>query len=299
MGKKQARESYGGKRVTARGKRFLESKAPKLREDAKVALLFKGTKTSEASTTALKMLQLLKLPDAKALNRRRDDIKVFEDAANVERLCSRYDAGFFGIASHSKKRPDNIILGRVYDDAVLDMFEFGVLPSKGKAPGKLVGSKPCVVFVGEDWAADEKWKRLKNYFADFFRGPDVDKVNLAGLDTVLVIATAGGRIHISPCRLDLRKSGSSIPNVKLAPLGSDLILEPRRDHLPSLDLWKAALRQPKAMKGPKKIKNVSKTDLGETLGTIHLGNQNLNNLQTRKVKALKHKSKPAPLSSGD
>jgi ribosome production factor 2 len=38
---------------------------------------------------------------------------------------------------------------------------------------------------------------------------------------------------------------------------------------------------------PKKVKNVEKDEMGEVYGRIHLGNQNLEKIQTRKMKGLK------------
>ncbi|KAJ8603010.1 hypothetical protein CTAYLR_001551 [Chrysophaeum taylorii] len=278
--------THDGRRVTARGKRFLESRAPKVHEDAKVALLLRGPRTSERATAAVQSVSQLKKPDAVYLNRRRE-VRPFDDASSVERLAQQYDAVLFGIASHSKKRPDNLTLGRLYDGSLLDMFEFGVL-EEGGTLNKMLGTKPCLVFVGE-WDADDLTKRLRNFFLDFFRGADVDKVNLAGLEHVLVVAMTREpaiRIAISPNRLRLRKSGTTIPTVNLEESGKPLVLDLRRHHSPSLDLWKTALKQPKQLK-PKKRKNISTTPLRDTVGKVHVGRQDIDALQARKVKALK------------
>ena len=77
-----------------------------------------------------------------------------------------------------------------------------------------------------------------------------------------------------------------MPNAHLRPSGPPIVLELRRDHQPALELWKRALRQPKGLK-PKKRKNIATTDLGDTVGRIHLGVQKTDELQTRKVKALR------------
>ena len=67
----------------------------------------------------------------------------------------------FAIASSSKKRPDNLVLGRLHDGHLLDAFEFGVVEAGGPCE-KLLGSKPCTVFVG-DFDADPIMKRVKNF----------------------------------------------------------------------------------------------------------------------------------------
>lgn len=293
MPKKAKTSSYNGQRVTARGKRFLESRAPKIHEDVKRVVLLRGSRTSEKSSLALKAIGYLKRPDAQSLSRRRD-VHPFEDASSLERLAQRYDAALFGVALHSKKRPDNLVLGRLFDGVLLDMFEFGVVRTPDKGVSKMLGSKPSLVFVGE-WD-DERGRRLKNFFADFARGQDVDKVNLAGLEHVLVFTLIDDTVSIVPNRLRLTKSSTSVPSVRLETVGEPLVLQLRRDHAPTLDVWKTALKQPKELK-PKKRKNISTTSLGDTIGKIHLAKQDIDALQVRKVKALKKSPKDDAPSS--
>lgn len=298
MPKKPKTATFDGQRVTARGKRHLESRAPQVHEDIKAAVLLRGTKTSEKASAGLKAIYFLKKPDALYLNRRREDVRPFEDASSIERLAKQYDAALFGVASHSKKRPDNLILGRCFDGQLLDMFEFGVLQD-GMKTGlhKMLGTKPCLIFVGE-WDSEDRYKRLRNFLMDYLRGPDVDRVNLAGLEHVLVLtlnrrhadaddAPSKARVSIVPNRLRLKKSGTRIPNVELESSGEPLVLELRRDHAPSLEVWKASLKQPKELKVQKR-KNISNTSIGETVGRLHVSKQDLEAIQVRKVKALKN-----------
>lgn len=286
MPKKPQTATFEGRRVTARGRRYLASRAPKLREDVKSALFLRGSKTSELSTGALRSLYNMSKPDAQFLNRRRD-IRPFEDASELERLIQHHDTALFGVASHSKKRPDNLILGRCFDGHLLDMFEFKV-EEYSKAVHKMIGMKPCLVFLG-DWEQDDRIKRLKNFLVDFLRGPDVDRVNLAGLEHVIVVGISDNTISIAPNRLRLTKSSTRVPNVALEPASAQdvpLKLELRRDHAPSFELWKLSLKQPKELK-PKKRKNISTTSIGDTVGKIHVAKQDLDSIQVRKVRALK------------
>jgi len=88
MPKKAKSTSFGGQKVTPAGKRHLESRAPKLRENPKTLLCLRGSKTSTQSTAALKSLALLLKPHSKVLDRKREDLKPFEDASSVEKLCA-------------------------------------------------------------------------------------------------------------------------------------------------------------------------------------------------------------------
>lgn len=61
---------------------------------------------------------------------------------------------------------------------------------------------------------------------------------------------------------------------------------------------KQALKQPKELKA-KKIKNISTSAMGDTLGQIHMDRQNYGELQTRKTKALHAHKATAILSNPD
>lgn len=45
----------------------------------------------------------------------------FEDKSELEKFCQKADASLFLFGSNSKKRPNNIVIGRTYDWKVLDM----------------------------------------------------------------------------------------------------------------------------------------------------------------------------------
>ena len=55
----------------------------------------------------------LKKPDAVML-RKNNDMIPFEDVTPIETLSKKQDASLFVFGSHSKKRPNNLVLGKVY-----------------------------------------------------------------------------------------------------------------------------------------------------------------------------------------
>ena len=57
---------------------------------------------------------------------RRLDKRPFEDMSSIEFLCEKNDASLFVYGSHSKKRPHNLVFGRMFDFNLLDMYEFGL-----------------------------------------------------------------------------------------------------------------------------------------------------------------------------
>jgi ribosome production factor 2 len=59
-------------------------------------------------------------------------------------------------ATHNKKRPHNMVMGRMFNHKMLDMVELGVVgltvtdEFKGVEPCGL-GNKPCITFAGEEF----------------------------------------------------------------------------------------------------------------------------------------------------
>lgn len=60
----------------------------------------------------------------------------------------------------------------------------------------------------------------------------------------------------------------------------------RRTKIASEDLYKLSRKQPKQLRVTKK-KNVTRDELGNTHGRVHVGKQNVKKVQTRKVAALR------------
>ncbi len=95
------------------------------------------------------------------------DMHPFENIVPLESMASKQDCALFCFGSHQKKRPDNLVLGRTFDNRVLDLFELGVenyksissLEGKQDVPRDL---KPVILFQGEQFEFSDKHSRLKN-----------------------------------------------------------------------------------------------------------------------------------------
>uniref|UniRef100_A0A8V0YLN6 Ribosome production factor 2 homolog n=1 Tax=Gallus gallus TaxID=9031 RepID=A0A8V0YLN6_CHICK len=258
---------------TKRAKRFLEKREPKLTENTKNAMLIKGGNANSTVTEVLK---------------------------DIEFFSKKSDCSLFLFGSHNKKRPNNLIVGRMFDYHVLDMIELGIENfvslkdiKNNKCPE---GTKPMLIFAGDTFDLSEEYRRLKSLLIDFFRGPTVPNIRLAGLEHVLHFTAVDGKIYMRSYKVLLKKSGCKIPRIELEDIGPSLDLVMRRTHLASDDLYKLSLKQPKALK-PKKKKNISHDVFGTTYGRIHMQKQDLSKLQTRKMKGLK--KRPAEKSAED
>ncbi|CAJ1078105.1 ribosome production factor 2 homolog [Xyrichtys novacula] len=274
---------------TKRSKRFLEGRAPKLVEEVKTAMIMKGGNTSQTVTQALKDIYSLKKPHA-VLYKKKNITRPFEDSTSLEFFSKKTDCSLFLFGSHNKKRPNNLIFGRVFDFHVLDMVELGIEKyvslSDMKASKCPEGTKPMLVFAGEAFNTDTEHKRLKSLLIDFFRGPTVPAVRLAGLEHVLHFTAVDGKIFMRSYKCLLKKSGCRTPRIELEEMGPSLDFVLRRTHLASDDLYKLAHRQPKALKAKKK-KNISHNAFGTKFGRVHMQKQDLSKLRTRKMKGLR------------
>ncbi|MBW0523238.1 hypothetical protein O181_062953 [Austropuccinia psidii MF-1] len=108
-------------------------------------------------------------------------------------------------------------------------------------------------------------------------------------------------IHFRTYLVKLLKSGQREPRVELLPHGPSFDFRLRRTQVPSEDLLKLALKRPaerKPINSDKKAKinkNVDIDEMGDTVGKIHVGQQELSKLQSRKMKGLK-KDRQSPTS---
>ncbi|XP_068981897.1 ribosome production factor 2 homolog [Bombus flavifrons] len=277
------------KPTTHKGKRAILKKEPKLIEGAKQTLCFKGKNTSQIVVDFMKDLYDLKKPDAQIMQKK-NDILPFEDVTPIEKFSVKYNAPLFMIALHNKKRPHNLVMGRMYEQTLLDMVEFGIENYKGlksfKVPKISEGIKPLLVFNGELFENNYELNRIKNLFVDMFQREPVEKIRLQGLEHVLSFTAIDNKILVRSYRILLKKSDCRIPRIELEEIGPRADLICRRTKLASEDLFKQACKKPKELKVKKK-KNISVDKLGTTFGRVHVGAQNINSIQTRKMKGLK------------
>eukprot|EP01041_Mallomonas_annulata_P001919 gene1919-3727_t len=283
------------KKRKPRVERFLKKIEPLLIENTKKVLILKGTHSCQTINDILRDMAMQSKPNAVVFNRK-NPILPFEDVNSLEFLASKNDCSLVVLGSHSKKRPNNLVLGRMYDGHVLDLVEFGVeqFTSMESIPGpkKSITSKPMITFLGDQWESDSTYRKLENLFIDFFRGDKTDRLSLKGLDQLIVCTAIDSKVLIRIYSVQLRKSGTRIPLVGLVPMGPNFDMVVRRTQFASDDLLKLACKQPKNIKKPK-VKNISETTLGEKVGRLHLERQNLDKMEGRKVAALRTKKRPA------
>ncbi|KAI0388080.1 Brix-domain-containing protein [Hypomontagnella monticulosa] len=285
----------------ARSKRALEKKAPKVVENPKTALFLRGTSCSQVIQDALTDLYSLRQPLAKKFTKK-NAIHPFEDPASLEFFSEKNDTSLLVFGSSSKKRPHTLTLARTFASKILDMLELHLDPesyrkiSQFKGRKFAVGLRPMMLFSGtafESPVANE-YTMAKSMLIDLFRGDSSsDKIDVEGLQYIVSVSAeepvgdaVKPAIHLRIYLISTKRSGQRLPRVEVEEMGPRMDFRVGRMQEPEEAVLKEAMKTAKA--GEEKTKkNVTTDTMGDKLGRIHLGRQDLSELQTRKMKGLK------------
>lgn len=226
--------------------------------------------------------------------------------AALEFFSHKNDCSLLVLSIHSKKRPHCLTLCRTFDHKMLDMLELYIDPDsfrpivafKNKKPA--VGLKPLISFHGtvfED-PNQTKWTLAKSLLLDLFRGQEATEVDVEGLQYLISISASEPvegqpqpQLHIRCYLIKTLRSGQKLPRVEVEEMGPRIDATLGREQFPDPDVLKEALKKPKSVE-PKTKKNIDMDIMGDKMGKIHMGKQDFNKLQTRKMKGLKRGRTP-------
>ena len=300
----------------ARTARIVKAREPQLLESRKQVLLLHGTKCPPAVNTVIKTLSTLTKPHSIVLNKKNENIHPFESTESLEFLALKNDCGLVVFGTSSKKRPNSITLLRIFDGRALDMVELLLITpaEEMQTEQKLqvgVEMKPMILFAGAQWedtstsATATIYQTLRSLFLDLFQGEEIPSVDVAGLQFVLMVATGeqdnsmseedvANRpvIHLRWYRVKtLRSTSPKIPRVELDPVGPTFDFRVGRFKEADTSIMKEAMKHGRRPNEPKSKKNIEMDLVGDQIGRVHLGKQDLGQLQTRKMKGLKRTHK--------
>ncbi|XP_042493402.1 ribosome production factor 2 homolog [Macadamia integrifolia] len=293
--------------LTERAKRALDKRAPKLVENLKKTLILHGTKISNVLNALLTDIYHLKKDCAIKYSRKNENIRPFESGGetSLEFFSLKTDCSLFIFGSHSKKRPNNLVIGRTYDHHIYDLVEVGVENFKtmesfsyDKKLAPRIGSKPFFAFFGEGFENVEELKHFKEVLLDLFRGEVVENLNITGVDHVYVCtAVSSNRVFFTHCALRMKRSGTVVPRMEMVEVGPSMDFLVRRHRLPNDGLKKEAMRT--ATDRPKKKeKNVSRDVIQGKIGKIYIPDQQVGGVElSHKAKGLKRARREAKLKN--
>lgn len=226
---------------------------------------------------------------------------------SLEFLADKNECGIVVYGSSNKKRPNCVTLARIYNKKVMEMFELLLITDGSEVPTpnalKMeigIGMKPMILFAGSIWEDNTSgtYAMIKSVLLDMFKGEETDKIDVEGLQFLMMIgaeepAEAGlmPTLHIRWYKLRTKRSGHKLPRVELDEIGPKFDFRIGRVREADPDVKKEAMKQGKRPNEEAKTKkNISMDSMGDKVGRVHLGKQDLSNLQTRKMKGLKRRA---------
>ncbi|KAL8842722.1 MAG: hypothetical protein Q9170_000378 [Blastenia crenularia] len=296
----------------ARSKRELAKREPLAHENTKTVLLLRGTKSSSLIQDLLADINGLKRPFSVRFTKK-NEIHPFEDASSLEFFSQKNDTSLLLLGSHSKKRPHCLTWVRCFGGQVLDMLEVYVLQDTARTLKQFkcekckVGIKPMLSFSGTqfDSPVSNQYTLAKSIFTDFFRGGESSTVDVEGLQLMISFAAGEdaqdgppGKIQMRCWKIITKRSGQRVPRVEIEEMGPRIDFTIGRTKEAETSLWKEAMKKPKGLE-PKAKKNIETDIVGDKIGRIHLGKQDLSELQTRKMKGLKRSREAEPEEVAD
>ncbi|EKJ77232.1 hypothetical protein NXS19_001450 [Fusarium pseudograminearum] len=291
----------------ARSKRALEKREPKANENPKTCLFLRGTSCSQIVQDALNDLHQMRQPLAKKFTKK-NAIHPFDDAASLEFFSEKNDASLLVFGSSQKKRPHTLTLVRTFGYKLLDMLELYLDPESFRTIAQFktkkfaIGLRPMVLFAGTAFESpvSNEFTLAKSMFLDFFRGEPADKIDVEGLQYIISISAedstgdgdAKPAIHLRVYTINTKRSGQRLPRVEVEEIGPRMDFRIGRVREPDESMLKEAMKTPRGLEERTK-KNITTDSMGDKIGRVHLGKQDLSELQLRKMKGLKRSRKDA------
>lgn len=273
-------------------KKILERKESILQNDPKHTLFMKGNKCSQVVTNSMR--ELHKMRDmfiSKCLLQKKNNIQPFEDASSIEFIADKNDAGFVCFGSHNKKRPNNMIIHRMYNHHILDMIELGINDCKtmqefGNCETIETGQQPILIFQGDAFDLSENHIRFKNMMMDFFRIKHLQSINILTCQRIITFTAKAidGNIEMQQFESGTVNEGlAGQGQIEVTEIGPKISMEIRRVKQPDRETWKIATRVRKSkLKLLEKKRNISYNELGQKIGKAYIQHQDLSTLALKK-----------------
>ncbi|QPH00127.1 hypothetical protein C2857_003361 [Epichloe festucae Fl1] len=285
----------------ARSKRALEKREPKPIENPKQCLFLRGTSCSQVVQDALNELYSLRLPLAKKFTKK-NSIHPFEDAGSLEFFSEKNDASLLVFGSSQKKRPHAMTFIRTFGYKILDMLELYLDAETFRTMAQFknkkfaVGLRPMLLFAGTAFESPvtNEFTLAKSMLVDFFKGEPSDKIDVEGLQYIISVTAeeisgdgdAKPAIHLRAYMINTKRSGQKLPRLEVEEIGPRMDFRVGRVKEADESMLKDAMKKARGLEERPK-KNIVTDSMGDKIGRVHLGRQDLSELQLRKMKALK------------
>ena len=158
------------------------------------------------------------------------------------------------------------------------------------------GARPLMIFIGSQFETHERYKHFKSMFMDLLRGREEHDLEFDAVENVVVVSSPDEHIsldaevlpviHVRVYMIQKLKSGQKLPRIELLEMGPRMDFSLRRSQEADPQMLKMALQRPKAESSHKR-KNIDLDIMGDAMGRIHMGKQDLDKMALRKFDGLK------------
>lgn len=119
-----------------------------------------------------------------------------------------------------------------------------------------VGVKPLLAFSGTQFESPEanQYTLAKSLLTDFFRGGEMQTVDVEGLQLLLSFAVGEAdedkrpaKIHMRSWKIITRRSGQKMPRIELKEMGPRIDFILGRSRMAETSVWREAMKKPKGV----------------------------------------------------
>ncbi|KAJ5555413.1 hypothetical protein N7535_007848 [Penicillium sp. DV-2018c] len=272
--------------------RILKAREPQLIEPPKKTLIFHGAKCPQQLDTVLKTFHALTKPYNVLFHKKNENLHPYENSESLEFLANKNECGLVAFGSHNKKRPNCVTLARIFNSQTIPPFNELVMDVG-------LGLRPMMLFSGSSWDDPTSTAHivLKSTLLDMFKGEETHQVDVEGLQYVMMVGAEEPQEGLSPIvhlrwyRVITKRSGHKLPRVELQEVGPKFDFKIGRLRQAAPEVQKESMKQGKRPNEEARTKkNVITDTMGDKIGRVHLGKQDLSELQTRKMKGLKRRA---------
>ncbi|CAD2087028.1 nucleolar preribosomal assembly protein, putative [Plasmodium vinckei lentum] len=183
----------GEKAKTRKGNLILKKREGEYQESSKNCLFICSNKRTEELKNLMHDIYIIQKPYTCYMPKLHPQlVNITEKIDKIVEICIHNTCSFFFSIFSTKKNPSRFILGRLYNNKILDYYTFSLLsfipmsifPSSKEV---LFSTKPIVLIQGSYFNMNENTKYLKNILFDFFKHKNVESFTKNSLQRLVVI----------------------------------------------------------------------------------------------------------------
>ncbi|SCL99451.1 nucleolar preribosomal assembly protein, putative [Plasmodium chabaudi chabaudi] len=184
----------GDKAKTRKGNLILKKREGEYQESSKNCLFICSNKRTEELKNLMHDIYIIQKPYTCYMPKLHPQlVNITEKIDKIVEICIHNTCSFFFSIFSTKKNPSRFILGRLYNNKILDYYTFSLLsfipmsifPSSKEI---LFSTKPIVLIQGSYFNMNENTKYLKNILFDFFKHKNVESFTKNSLQRLVVIS---------------------------------------------------------------------------------------------------------------